>query len=260
MKKIFISAILLMLVIVPICLVNYAHAVPTLAEEQEVITYLKNQNHCKSQDMKFSIESVNIGPGKPGLTGSCTYGGGIFIIFEKTSHGLVKRLQLDLGMNSNYWLSKRDNMGYYNITVSHRSGSKVYNITYKWNGNSYYEVDEKKEQLSSYVKRRSNKLKNLEVKIIYSRESIRTAKQIEERLKNNGARSYSNENDTDYESIKNFAGKLYYYYASDKGNAYKVTNIIKDILTITPSYDGNDPTIAAKQGELTLWVITSHKK
>lgn len=98
------------------------------------------------------------------------------------------------------------------------------------------------------------------MKIIYSKESIRTAKQIEERLKSNGAKTYSNENDGDYESIKNFAGKLYYFHTSDKGNAYKVTNIIKDILTITPSYDGNDPTIEVKQGELTLWVITSLKK
>lgn len=261
MKKIFVSVTVLMFVIVSVCLVNNANAAPPAkADEQEVLAFLKKQKACQFQDTKFNVESENIGPNKPGLIGSCTNGGGILIIFEKTSYGLVKRVQLDLGMRSEYWLSKKVNLGYYNIILSNKSGAKVYNITYKWNGKSYYEVDEKNQQLSSDVKRKSNELKNLEVKIIYSRESTRTVKQIEERLKSNGAKAYSNENDGDYESIKEYAGKLYYYHASDKGNADKVKNIIKNILTITPSYDGNDPTIDAKQGELTLWVITSLKK
>lgn len=149
MKNIFVSVTVLMFVIVSLCLMNNANAAsPTKADEQEVLAFLEKQKDCQFKDMKFNVESENIGPNKPGLIGSCsldTSSTGNYYFFEKTSHGLVKRVQFQLGMRSEYWLSKKVNLGYYNITLCHKSSDKVYNITYKWNGTSYYEVDEKKQ-------------------------------------------------------------------------------------------------------------------
>lgn len=141
MKKIFVSVTVMMFVIVSVCLVNNAHAAPPAkADEQEVLAFLKKQKDCQFQDTKFNVKSENIGPNKPGLIGSCTLDNastGNYYFFEKTSRGLVKRANIDLGMNDYFIPSKKANKGYYDIIVAGHSASGPFNIIYRCNGKSY---------------------------------------------------------------------------------------------------------------------------
>jgi hypothetical protein len=257
MKSSRIWGMLLPLAVMVLGFVIAAQAVPAQVEKEEVIAALKKQGDCTEQGTNFSVERVNIGPGKLGFIGTCD---GVSYVFEKTSRGLIRLFQADTGMSGGLLLSKKVNLGYYNITVYTTGGGKAYNTNYQWNGRSYSEVNDKQIQRSSKVRPKSNKLGNLEVKIIYSKENYKTAKLIEERLKNHGAKAYSSETDSDYESVKSFAGNLYYYLSSDKTGALLTARLVKDISPVKPTFGGDDPTIDAKKGELCIWLIAPRKK
>lgn len=121
-------------------MISFNTSPPTKADEQEVLAFLKKQKDCQFKDMKFNIESENIGPNKPGLIGSYNFGTsstGNYYFFEKTSLGLVKRANIDLGMNDYFIPSKKVNKGYYDIIVAGHSASGPFNIIYRCNGDSY---------------------------------------------------------------------------------------------------------------------------
>ena len=224
--------------------------------KKEILSYLRNQKDCKSKYSKFGVDSVKVGPEKDGYIGYCKYGGGITVVYENTLSGLVRLLQVEEQMNSDHFMDKSESMGYYDFIVNASTGGKIYSTIYRWNGTRYIEVDEKQSQLSSNVQVQSSDLKNLRIKIIYSSNNKEQARLLEKKLKSNGAKVFSVISNDDYKSISMYAGMLYYYDMKDKKNAFKVTQISSEIASVKPTYDGNDPTIDAKRGEMTLWLIT----
>jgi hypothetical protein len=136
--RLVLSATFLMLFTITFGLVSNAQTVPA-SVKKEILAYLKKQEDCKSQYVQFRVESVKLGPKKSGFIGSCRYGGGISVVYEKTSSGLVKLLQVWVQMNGDIMLTDKANKGYYDISVYGSSGGEVYGTAYRWNGKRYYE-------------------------------------------------------------------------------------------------------------------------
>lgn len=136
MKKLVISAISLMLFVVTFCPVSNAQGVPS-SVKQEILAYLKKQQDCKSQYLQFDVKSVKIGPRKSGFIGSCRYGGGISVLYEKTSRGIRKLLEVEVAMNGGFSPSDKVNKGYYDMSVWGSSRGEIYGMTYLWNESRY---------------------------------------------------------------------------------------------------------------------------
>lgn len=106
--------------------------------KKEITNLLKNHDiFCTNSDVTITVEAVKITPRKTGYIGSCKYGGGPSVLFEKTSTEFIKLIAVDTGMNGYFYQEKRLTKGYYDFSHSERSGNEVEITTYKWNGSGY---------------------------------------------------------------------------------------------------------------------------
>jgi hypothetical protein len=136
MTKMAIPLTLLVLYVITSPPVSKAQSVPAPVR-QEVLGYLKKQQACKGEYVQFEVESVKVGPRKSGFIGSCRYGGGISVLYEKTPRGIRKLLEVEVAMNGEFGPSDKVNGGYYDMGVLGRSGGEMYGTTYRWNGSRY---------------------------------------------------------------------------------------------------------------------------
>ena len=119
-------------------------AVPSVVKK-EIISLLKQHDTlCENENATISVESVKVGPRKSGYIGSCKYGGGPSVLFEKTANGFRKLLAVDTGMNGYFYPGKGVSKGYYDMSHSERSGEEVYVTNYRWNGSSYVAQKERR--------------------------------------------------------------------------------------------------------------------
>lgn len=142
--KLAISIVASMLFVFIFSSVVNGQAVPS-AVKKEVISLLKKHDTLReNENVTISVESVKVGPRKSGYIGSCKYGGGPSVLFEKSPTGLRKLLAVDTGMNGYVYAGKGVSKGYYDMSHSERSGEEVYVTTYRWNGSSYVAPKEKR--------------------------------------------------------------------------------------------------------------------
>lgn len=136
MMKMAIPVTLLMLFVATFPFASKAQSVPP-SVRQEILGYLKKQQACKGEYVQFEVEGVKVGPRKSGFIGSCRYGGGISVLYEKMPRGIRKLLEVEVAMNGEFGPSDKVNRGYYDMGVLERSGGEMYGTTYRWNGSRY---------------------------------------------------------------------------------------------------------------------------
>lgn len=137
MKKLIISASFLVLFGFGLTSEVSAQTVPALIKK-EILSYLKKRPDCNGEFVTVTVESVKIGPRKIGYIGSCRHGGGPSILYEKTSSGLRKLLEVDVGMNGGFEPSETVSKGYYDMSQYESGGGEVCGTTYRWNGSRYF--------------------------------------------------------------------------------------------------------------------------
>lgn len=114
-----------------------AQSVPA-SVKRDITRLLKSHDvFCENADVTISVESVKIATNKSGYIGSCKYGGGPSVLFEKTPTGFNKLIAVDTGMNGYFYREKKPTKGYYDFSNSERGGNEVEITTYKWNGTRY---------------------------------------------------------------------------------------------------------------------------
>lgn len=52
-------------------------------DKKAILDYLHNHKSCQGESFQFVVSKEKIGPKKSGYLGSCTFGGGITVLFEK---------------------------------------------------------------------------------------------------------------------------------------------------------------------------------
>ena len=115
------------------------------AVKKEIISLLKKHDTlCENENVTISVESVKVGSRKSGYIGSCKYGGGPSVLFEKTATGLKKLLAVDTGMNGYFYAGKGVSKGDYDMSHYERSGEEVHVTNYRWNGSSYVAQKERR--------------------------------------------------------------------------------------------------------------------
>lgn len=135
MKKVSIAAVLLVLFVDVFASVSNAQVPASV--KKEILAYLKKQHMCQGQYVKFDVESVKVGPNKSGFIGSCRYGGGISVLYEKTSRGIRELLEVEVGMNGGFAPTNKVNKGYYDMSHWESGGGEVGEEVYRWNGSRY---------------------------------------------------------------------------------------------------------------------------
>ncbi len=103
----------------------------------EILGYLKKQQECRYPITAFDVHSVIIGPHKRGYIGVCSGTEGLYILYEETETGLVKLLNAEWQMHSDFAPSTHVNKGYFDMVLSGQSGSDTYVKKYRWNGHRY---------------------------------------------------------------------------------------------------------------------------
>jgi len=72
------------------------------------------------KDVRGKVSSLRylkkkIGPKKSGYLGSCTFGGGITVMYEKKLVGVQRLLEMEVDMNGNVNFQKKVSKGYYDV-------------------------------------------------------------------------------------------------------------------------------------------------
>lgn len=137
MKRKFSAILALMLLARGLVGESQAQTVPA-SVTREITSLLKDHDvFCDNSEVTISIESVKITPRKFGYIGTCRYGGGPSVLFEKKASGFQKLLAVDVGMNGYFYKEKTIHNGYYDFSHSERGGNEVSITTYQWNGTRY---------------------------------------------------------------------------------------------------------------------------
>lgn len=136
MKRLGLSMASIVLLAFTVAPARGAQDVPPAAKK-EIVAYLKSQQDCKGEYVQFEVNGVKLGPGRTGFIGSCSYGGGIKVVYEKAPRGLVRLLQVSVPMNFDMFVSDTQHKGYYDLIVQGGSGGELKVENYRWNGRRY---------------------------------------------------------------------------------------------------------------------------
>lgn len=125
-------------IIVVVTFSSVSNAQPILSSvKREILAYLKKQDLCQGDFVKFTVENVKVGPSKSGYLSSCRHGGGFSVLYEETTSGIKKMLEVEIGMNGGFSPTKKANKGYYDISHYESGGGEVSEKIYRWNGSRY---------------------------------------------------------------------------------------------------------------------------